>query len=115
MTEEETQSVKHSKDLSTAALTKRECLSIELAIFTTFCKLLSLYLDAMEGTEGTGPLDDDIKLILNGKDSMSSNKLNCVLYRAGQKRILRAHLKAANARLVEITEEMKEAMQRPDV
>jgi hypothetical protein len=115
MTEEEAEAVKDCKDLSIAELTKKQQLSIDLAIFTSFCKLLSLYLDAMEGAEGSGPLDNDIQLILKGKDSMSPNNWNCVLYRAGQKRILREYLKAANTRLVSITEEMKEAMQRPDV
>lgn len=115
MTEEELEAVKDCKDLSTAGLTKRQQLSIELAIFTSFCKLLSLYLDAMEGAEGSGSLDDDIQLVLKGKESMSANNWNCVLYRAGQKRILREYLKAANTRLVSIVGEMKEAMQRPDV
>lgn len=114
MTEKEIDAMEGSKDLQSSGLSCRERLGIDLAVYTSFCKLLVLHLDAMEGAEGTGPLDDDLALIQKGRDAMGRAQWDCLVYRAGQKRILRQYLHEANAKLVQVTEEMKECMQRSD-
>lgn len=114
MTDQEIKATEASTDTHTPGLSRRERLGIDLAVLTSFCKLLVLHVDAMEGAEGTGPLDDDLALIQKGRDALGKAQWDCVVYRAGQKRILRQYLKEANAKLVQVTEEMKECMQRSD-
>ena len=79
-----------------------------MAVFTSFCKLLALHLDAMEGPEGTGPLDDDLTIIEKGEDSVTAAQWGCVVYRAGQKRIVREYLRLANDKLSRIAAEMRQ-------
>eukprot|EP00892_Ulva_mutabilis_P007496 jgi/Ulvmu1/5118/UM021_0135.1 len=78
----------------------------ELAIYTTFCWLLEQYQLSMEGPQGTGSLAEDIEIIQRGPDGVSDAYWNCVVYRAGQKSIVRKYLKASRRKLQEIMDEM---------
>jgi hypothetical protein len=114
MTAEETRELlRHGMPLDARKLPEREFLSVQLAVYTSFCKLLSLHLHAMEGPDGTGPLDDDLAIITKGEQGMSPEAWSCVVYRAGQKRIVREYLKLANEKLRSITEQMKALIAQP--
>lgn len=90
-------------------------LSVDLAVYSTFCKLLALHLEAMEGPEGTGPLDDDLAIIMKGEEHVSAAQWGCVVYRAAQKRIVREYLRLANEKLIKVTTELREhAVSRRD-
>lgn len=82
-------------------------LSIDLAVYTSFCKLLGLYQDMLEGSEGTGPLEADLQAIEAGPDNVPAETWHCIIYRAGQKRIVRSHLQAANKKLEQLTSDMQ--------
>ena len=108
MTPEETAALaKGDAELDTSKLPKQHRLSIELAVYTSFVQLLTLHLHALEGPTGTGTLDRDIEIISKGPAGVSADSWNCVVYRAGQKRIVREYLRLANERLDKVTAEMK--------
>ena len=112
MTAEETEALARADaDFDINKLPKLERLSIELAVYTSFCKLLSLHLHALEGPEGSGTLDSDVAIIAQGPASVSADTWNCVVYRAGQKRIVREYLSLANDRMGKVTTQMKALMQ----
>lgn len=114
MTAEETNELlRHGAPLDARKLPEREFLSVQLAVYTSFCKLLSLHLHAMEGPDGTGPLDDDVALIGKGEEGMPPEAWSCVVYRAGQKRIVREYLTLATEKLRCITERMKVLITQP--
>lgn len=71
----------------------------ELAIYTTFCWLLEQRQQLLEGPHGTGSLDRDIEIIQHGPEGLSHSYWSCVVYRAGQKSIVRKYLKAARRKV----------------
>lgn len=104
-------------------------LGLQMAVLTTFTRLLELKMIAMEGDEGTGPLENDLRELaeadaaaaaarqtLRASSSSDSNgsswadegaggmpvwRRHCLLYRAGQKALVRSFITAARAELQE--------------
>lgn len=98
-------------------------LGLQMAVLTTFMRLLELKMIAMEGGEGTGPLENDLRELAeadaaaatrqmrrasSSSDSEGSNKADedawrrhCLLYRAGQKALVRSFITATRAELQE--------------
>lgn len=99
-----------AKAVQTAAQnpSQRQAMSLgdELAIYTTFCWLLEQHQQALEGPQGTGSLAKDIEIIQCGPDGVSLAYWNCVVYRAGQKSIVRKYLKAARRKVQHIMDDM---------
>jgi hypothetical protein len=118
---------------------KMQQLGLSMAVLTTFTRLLELKLIAMEGDEGTGPLESDLQQLAaadaaaaagqrlggsNGSNAGSSPswgdaggdglpawKRHCLLYRAGQKALVRSYITAARAELQSTLAELQALME----
>lgn len=110
---------------------KMQQLGLQMAILTTFARLLELKMITMEGEEGTGPLETDLQLLVaadaaaesagsSGSDSSSAWgdpgalptwKRHCLLYRAGQKALVRSYITAARAELQDTLAELQALME----
>jgi hypothetical protein len=121
-------------------------LGLSMAVLTTFARLLELKLIAMEGDEGTGPLESDLQQLAaadaaarrlggssgsNGSNGSSAGssaggslawgdagsgglpawKRHCLLYRSGQKALVRSHIAAARAELQSTLAELQALME----
>lgn len=83
-----------------------------LAGLTALVRLLELKLYELEGEQGTGPLEDDIRLLEAHENGTTlSNSLQaCIIYRAGQKRLARLYLDAARSALTQEMQLLQGAM-----
>lgn len=70
-----------------------------MAWLTTLSRLLELKCEELEGSDGTGSLEEDEKLLYEGGASLNSRQRMAVIYRASQKRLARQYLKFANSLL----------------
>lgn len=77
----------------------------ELGIATKFLWLLDQNAATLEGGH---TLEDDISILEQGQDSVPPTLWQCVLYRAGHKRIVRGYRKAARVKLDKIIAAMNE-------
>jgi hypothetical protein len=111
---------------------KMQQLGLQMAILTTFARLLELKMLQMEGDKGTGPLETDLQLLAtadataeqagsSGSDSNSTWgdagsalptwKRHCLLYRAGQKALVRSYITATRAELQDTLAELQALME----
>lgn len=110
---------------------KMQQLGLQMAILTTFARLLELKMIAMEGEEGTGSLESDLVQLAaadateqqqhagsngcgtgdNGSNGLPVWKRNCLLYRAGQKALVRSYITAARAELQDTLAELQALME----
>jgi hypothetical protein len=91
-------------------------LGLDMAVLTTFARLLELKMVEMEGEGGTGSLESDLQQMADAaaRENNSGNgagtaaqldgslptwQRNCVLYRAGQKALVRSYITAARVEL----------------
>jgi hypothetical protein len=111
-------------------------LGLDMAVLTTFARLLELKLIAMEGEDGTGPLEEDIQQLAaaaaaaaeqqrqsgsrggvwGGSEggegaSVPAWKRACLLYRSGQKALVRSYINAARAELQDTLTELQALME----
>jgi hypothetical protein len=95
-------------------------LGLDMAVLTTFSRLLELKLIAMEGEDGTGPLEEDLQQLAaaaaGGSKQQSGASLPawkhaCLLYRSGQKALARLYINAARAELQETLAELQALME----
>lgn len=85
-------------------------LGVDMAITTTLVRLLELKLLELEGEEGTGSLDGDEVLLKQHKDGqlrLPDWQYACVVYRAGQKQLVRGYLVHAKQHLQHTLEELQ--------
>ncbi|WIA21903.1 hypothetical protein OEZ85_004272 [Tetradesmus obliquus] len=101
-----------------------EALGLSMAVLTTFVRLLELKLIQMEGEEGTGPLEDDLRLLQEADSAQQAHKAHaaaaaempswlrhCLLYRSGQKQLVRQYLKAGRRELQDTLAELQALME----
>jgi Rubisco LSMT substrate-binding len=81
----------------------------ELGVYSLFAMLLDEAGRTLENSAGSCSLEDDIAILEKGPDAVSPEMWACVLYRAGQKRIVRGYRKAAVQKLDTIMAQMKAA------
>lgn len=81
----------------------------ELGIYTLFIMLLDEARRSLEESDGAHSLEHDISILEKGPDSVIPEVWACVLYRAGQKRIVRGYRKAAMQKLDKIVAQMNSA------
>lgn len=83
-----------------------------MAVLTTLVGLLMKTHDELEGDEGTGSLEDDMKILEEAEwddhDSISDRQLACVIYRSSQKRIAREYLIRAQQELAKEMQRLKQ-------
>lgn len=84
----------------------------DMAVYTTLCTLLEVTLNDLEGPEGTGPLQDDVRLVEAGPEGVSDTVWQCIVYRAAQKRIVRQHLDDARKQLQLVMNRMHSAIDK---
>jgi hypothetical protein len=113
-----------ASDPSAPATARVEALGWAMATLTTFVRLLELRVLALESEdEGTGALERDLDMLVieagggggggggGGKNPpLEPWRRACVLYRAGQKRLVRGYLRAARAELQATLAELREAI-----
>lgn len=92
--------------LSTSIDSKPVSLGDELGIMTKFLWLLDQKEASLEGSGQT--LEDDIRVLEKGKQTVSPTLWHCVLYRAGHKRIVRGYRKVAKTKLNDIIAALRE-------
>lgn len=89
-----------------------EQLGLAMAVLTTFTRLLELKMIAMEGEEGTGSLEADLQQLGNAADDGSAAwRRHCLLYRAGQKALVRSYITAARSELQDTLAELQALME----
>ncbi|CAL8466595.1 g6131 [Coccomyxa elongata] len=88
-----------------------EAAGLRLAVMTTLVRLLEVKLAELEGEGGTGSLENDVQLLegpLSRPGGQAHRRLrDCVVYRAGQKRIVRGYLQIARTAVMEELERMQ--------
>ncbi|CAD7704284.1 unnamed protein product [Ostreobium quekettii] len=88
-------------------------LGLEMAAATTLVRLLEMKMVEMEGPEGTGRLEDDIKIIEeanSGASTMSQSKWSCLVYRAQQKHLVREWLDVSGRHLQDVMNRLEGAV-----
>jgi hypothetical protein len=106
---------------------KMQQLGLQMAILTTFSRLLELKMIHLEGDEGTGPLETDLQLLATADaaaeqagssgawgdagSALPTWKRHCLLYRAGQKALVRSYITAARAELQDTLAELQALME----
>jgi hypothetical protein len=82
--------LKNGESLELSSLPESMRLTLEHDANLKFSFLLFSTWQALE--KGTGDLQDDLAILEQGPESVAPEKWACVLYRAGQKRIIKEHL-----------------------
>jgi hypothetical protein len=96
-----------------AASARVDALGADMAVITTFVRLLELQAARLEGAdEGSGPLEDDLAALRGGggDSELPSWRRACVVYRAGQKALVRAYLVRARRELQDTLGELQRAV-----
>jgi len=84
---------------------------MRMAILSTLVKLLEYKAEAMEGEDGTGPLEEDFKILqaAEAAGQTTGRLLDAVRYRASQKQLARTYLAMTRAALQEVMQLLSEA------
>eukprot|EP00873_Tetraselmis_striata_P037760 jgi/Tetstr1/458024/TSEL_044533.t1 len=75
-----------------------------MAVLSTLVRLLEMRVEALEGEEGTGPLEADLQALADG--AVAPKLRHALVYRAAQKRMAREYLLAVRAALQDVMREL---------